>query len=391
MSELESLARALTGGSSDARDGVSDDLAALAEDHGVDALLAVSPAMAASPAGVQARLRARRAAHEALCAVRDAELRRVLEALDRGGLQPLVIKGAHLAHTLYALPALRPRADSDLVIDPDACGRAAAVLHDAGYAPAVHVRGRLILGQWHFRREEACGIVHALDLHWRLTAPLVLREVLPAAALRGAARPIGGLGASAIGPAPHHALVIACVHLIAHHRQAPLLLWLYDISTLAASLTDDEVVRFAGAARDGRVIAICREAVARAGRYFDPPGASRAAVALDAARPAGAEASAALMRARGPLDELRLDLRACDGWRERLTLLREHAYPDRAYMRATAGSGEWLPWAYGRRLASGLRRWRALSGARDRTAAPDGSRAGPGEGSPLPRSARTIR
>jgi hypothetical protein len=58
-----------------------------------------------------------------------------------------VIKGAHLAHTIYPSPYLRPRRDTDLVITQNEESTMAGLLEAAGYRRLDHVRGRLVLGQ----------------------------------------------------------------------------------------------------------------------------------------------------------------------------------------------------------------------------------------------------
>jgi hypothetical protein len=230
-------------------------------------------------------------------------------------------------------------------------------------------------------------VVHALDVHWRIAAPLVFRDLLPAPRLRDRAVPIPPLGAAGRGPALEDALIIACVHVVAHHRRDPLLLWLYEIAALARALDGEATGRFVDTARKGRVVTACAAALHRARRYFDGDALRALARTLDAA--AGApEPSAAILRAAGPLDELWIDLKACDGWRERAALVREHAYPDSEYMQAAAGHGRW---AYARRLVRGLARWTALSAAPGRTAARDEWPAGSAAASPRPRSARTTR
>ena len=353
MSDLDPIAAALRGEAVH----LEERLVALAEAHRVDALLAVSPAAAAAAPDLQARLKQRRAAYEVIGAARDVELRRVLSALAAGGVHAVVVKGAHLAHALYAAPGLRPRADNDLVIDADDRSQAPAVLDRLGYQPAVHVRGDLILGQWHFRREEPGGLVHALDLHWRIAAPLVFRHLMPAARLRSRGVPIPALGDAAVGPAPADALAIACVHLVAHHRRDPLLLWLYDIAILARSLDAAARQTFVETARDASVLAVCIAALSQARRHFAESAIDDLLRSLDVARSDADEPSAAILGAGTPLAELWLDVKTCDGWRERAALVREHAYPARDYVRATSGVDVLLPWAYAARLVRGSRRW----------------------------------
>jgi hypothetical protein len=367
---------------------ITEALVTLAEAHAVDALLAASPAASHAPDALQARLKERRAAHALVSAARDIELARVLDALAANGLRPLVIKGGHLSHVLYDDPGLRPRADSDLWFDMSERAPAAAVLARLGYEPAVHVRGDLILGQWHFRRAEAGGLVHALDVHWRIAAPLVFRDALRMAPLRARARAIPPLGAAALGPAPADALAIACVHLIAHHRDAPQLLWLYEIDALTRALDDEAAASFVAMARVEGLVAVCAAALEMSRRAFGGAAVGQLLKRLSETGAAG-EAPARILDASGPLGELWLDLRVCRGWHERATLVREHLYPDAEYVRARSGHA-WLPLAYASRALGGATRW-MFSGARDRTAAPAVPPAGSAAASRRPRSAKTTR
>ena len=363
MTALETLAAALRGEPPATDLVVSDHLVDVAEAHGVEALLARAPAASSASPAVASRLKAMLAGYEALSVVRDQELARVLAHLASGGVSPIVIKGAHLAHTLYASPALRPREDTDLVIAEDEQDATASLLEPVGYRRRVHVRGVLILGQCHFHRTDDLGIVHALDVHWRLAAPLVFRRVLPVAALRMSRVPIPALGAHAWGPSRPHALLIACVHLVAHHCDDPVLMWLYDIARLAETFDDRDAVTFLETAAAAGISAVCASALDRARRYFDGPALTSLAVRVHAQRIDRAEPSARLLTAARPIDEMWLDLRTSEGWRERMALLREHLWPDAEYMRATSAATGWLPLAYARRALRGVRRWMSPTAA----------------------------
>jgi hypothetical protein len=356
MNAIEALAAALRGEPLTGT-AVSDPLVDVAQGQGVEALLARAPAAASASPAVASRLKGILAGYEVLLAVRDAELSRVLARLASGGVSPVLIKGAHLAHTIYASHVLRPREDTDLVIAEDEQAVTAALLEDAGYRRKVHVRGGLILGQFHFHRTDGLGIVHALDVHWRVAAPLLFRRVLPAAALRASRVPIPALGAYAWGPSRPHALIIACVHLVAHHRDDPVLLWLYDIARLAEAFDERDVATFLETAAESGVSAICASALDRARRSFDGPALASLAARTRALGLERAEPSARLLMTARPIDEVWLDLRTAEGWRERITLLQEHLWPDAEYMRATTAKTGWLPLAYARRALSGIRRW----------------------------------
>lgn len=352
----------------------------LAIGHGVDALLGgtIHPD---APADVAERLRQGLAAHQALAALRDTELRRVLAAFATAGVAVLIFKGAHLRHCLYRAPGLRPSSDTDLLVAESDRGATVALLGATGYSAAVHVRGRLILGQMHFGRQDEHRLTHPLDVHWRLAAPLVFRHVLPMRELDALAMPIPVLGESARGPSWAHALLIACVHLVAHHRPDPLLLWLYDISALAARLDPPGWDVFVQTAVSARVTGVCAAALAAARRHFDHQALATAEARLCASANAHEdEPSRAALSVHGPIEELWLDLRAVEDWREGLTLLREHVYPEAGYMRERAGDDGWLPLLHARRLTRGIPRWIAATWS-GRRAGPDESRADSAAGS----------
>lgn len=62
-----------------------------------------------------------------------AQLGQVLAACAEAGLQPICLKGVHLAAAYYAEPALRPMNDIDLLFLPEELAQAEAVLLSLGY------------------------------------------------------------------------------------------------------------------------------------------------------------------------------------------------------------------------------------------------------------------
>lgn len=303
------------------------------------------------------------AGRAAVAAAQDRELTRVLAHLAAGGVSPILIKGAHLAHAIYPSSASRPRGDTDMVIAADEEPLLASLLQGAGYRRMVHVRGTLILGQCHFLRTDDLGLVHALDVHWRVAAPLVFRHVLPAEVLRASRVAIPSLGPHAWGPSRPHALLVACVHLVAHHRADPILLWLDDIARLVGGLGDDDVKVFLDTAEAAGILSVCAAAIDCARQSFDGPAIGSLGDKTRARGAGRVEPSARLLTATRPIDDMWLDFRSADGWHERMSLLREHLLPDAGYMRATSAPGGWLPLAYARRAAFGIRKWTARADA----------------------------
>jgi hypothetical protein len=323
---------------------------------GVAAILAHQTQSRDLPADAGARLTEYRRRRRVLTALMDDELVTVLDALASDGIRPLVIKGAHLAHTLYPSPELRPRADTDLLVTEDDRDRVSAALARVGYERLPHVRGTVILGQCHYTKADRVGVVHALDVHWRVAAPLVFANVLPFEALRPAAVSIPALGSNAFGPSRAHALVLACIHLAAHHRRHPILVWLFDVRLLAESLEPPEQAAFVDTAGVCGVTRICAKVLEDATHYFDHPALATLAGRVGVRGAGQSEPSARLLTATRRVDELLLDLKTPASWRTRMTLVREHLWPDADYMRASGARG-WLPLAYAGRIVRGARKW----------------------------------
>ncbi len=138
--DLQGLARAAAD-VTDWRD-VPDD----ADAHGLAPLLYAQLTRAAVTMPSEARLRLAGLVlqHRHANRVRFRVLGEILEALDRSAIPVIVLKGAALAHLLYASPDLRPLSDLDLLVHPAAAARAQAVLATLGFhAPAQSVTREL--------------------------------------------------------------------------------------------------------------------------------------------------------------------------------------------------------------------------------------------------------
>ena len=98
--------------------------------HGVSPLLTHrfhrSGAPPGWPASVLARLAEDARAHTVHEPLLRAESLRVLEALRAADIRPVLVKGTHLAYSHYSNPCLRPRGDTDLLIEKTDRGATAA-------------------------------------------------------------------------------------------------------------------------------------------------------------------------------------------------------------------------------------------------------------------------
>ena len=327
----------------------ADDVLAVARDEGVLLVLAdrlVVPKLAGE---------LRHAA--VLDAVRATELRRVLSVLNAAGVRPVLLKGAALAHTHYARPELRPRSDTDLMIPVQAKNTVACALAAEGYTRPAEIDGDLAIGQFHFVKTDAYGCRHAIDVHWRVSNVAAFAAALTYDELLRDAVNIPALGVGAFSPCPVHALLIACVHRVAHHADTPHLLWLYDVHLIARHLTAPSRAAFRELAEARRMRAVCGRTLSMAQDAFGEIDA--AWIGSLAPADAADEPSAVFLRGRmRQADILKSDL-AATAWANRFQLLREHLFPPPSYMRHRYPRCPvlLLPLAYASRIVAGAPRW----------------------------------
>lgn len=359
----ECLASLLRG---DAQDALSLDaydpalILAAAREHDVAALVADRlAAIESSSASLRLVFReeSQRLAASDLAA--EIELRRLLKAFDESGIQVLVIKGSHLAYSHYARPDLRARIDSDLLVGRAQRDAAVRVLEGLGYVGDTKPSGELTATQQLYALTKHGADVHLVDLHWRLASPQVFAHVLGFEELFAASESIPLLAPYARGPSSVHALLIACMHQVAHHNDEPhKLKWSYDIHLIGSRLDEREWNDFLRVASERSVAAVCREGLADAVRWLHTavPAWVLAHPRLVSHTP---ERTAEYLRPRAPARVVLDDLRALRTWSERWRLMREHLFPSRDYMRTiyAPSSRIPLPAIYLLRILGGARRW----------------------------------
>jgi hypothetical protein len=359
---IETIAAALIGDASSVA-GLSayppDEVLAEAERHGVVPLLAERFAQQGVTTTVAGRVHARARLVAAADLIRDAELRQLVGRVQALGIRALIVKGGQLAYSCYARPDLRPRLDTDLFVALDDRDRAHDALRDLGYERRVQSDGDLLTYQAPYVKTRQGAAVHIVDLHWRLVNPQPFgrlldfddasREATPLPALPGAE------GLSAV-----HALLLACVHRVAHHHDADLLIWLYDLHLLCARMNAADWTRFTALGRERGVAAICRHSLALAHARFG--SAVPGEVLMHGDRGAnGRERSAEYLEPQPHVLRVYRDLQALPRWTERWRLMRQHLFPPARYMRRVyaPSSHAPLPFLYAVRALRGARKWMA--------------------------------
>lgn len=297
--------------------------------------------------------------------LRRRELNAVLGGLAAEGIRPIVLKGTALAYTLYDNPAARPRMDTDLLIRRDQVDLVRQVMARSGYATPAYCDGELLFGQFPSTKIDPFGVVHTFDFHWKISTQTVFVDLLSFDEISADAIPIPSVGMHARAAGPLHALLLACVHPVMHHRNVESLIWIYDIHLLASRLSERDLDRFLELAAVKQVSAICAHQLAAARNRFGTSISDRTIARLHAMTPR--EPSAAYLRTgRRWHDELISNIRALPRWTDRLRLLREVMLPAPAYMlkaygvRPSSPGAVLLPILYVHRLAAGS--WKVLAG-----------------------------
>lgn len=339
-------------------------LLALAANHGVLGLLARQLEIREDLAeSTRARLHAMTMRASAVDAAREHALRRLLQRLHEAGVHALLMKGAELAYTHYPRPDLRPRLDTDVIVDEHQRSAAHDVLVADGYEAVGQVDADLVMYQRTYRRAGDAALVDAIDLHWRVANPQAFGDVLAFDELAASSRPVPALGSAARGLGDVHALLLACVHRVAHHADDRALIWLYDIHLLACGLDTHDWTAFWSLARNRRVTVVCAHSLRLAARHFHTALPASVVVAIDAAEASGEAATTRYLGRRMHLIDVLDDLRSMPGWPERARLVRQHALPSPQYMREVYAPGSQRPLAilYVARMLKGAFKWLSRS------------------------------
>lgn len=263
--------------------------------------------------------------------VRVREIRTILDALAAHGIVPILLKGAALAQLVYDSPSLRPRLDTDFLFAREHVAIVRRVFTDRGYVQPPMADGELVFCQFQMVNTDAFGIAHVFDVHWKISTQTVFADLLTYDELRAQAVEVPGLGPHARAAIGVHALLLACVHPVMHHRHADRLIWLYDIDRVVRRLSGTELLAFAELAVNKGVAAICARQLSVVIARFGTPVSSDALARLASA--AKSERSATYLRPnRRWHHEFLWNLQSLGGWRDRVRLLREVLFPNPQYM-----------------------------------------------------------
>jgi hypothetical protein len=325
-----------------------DAFISIVEQHGIAPLL-YSRLGDAAPAPLRERLRDVAIHAAAMEPRRLADLREVLAALASNGIQPLIVKGSALAYSLYPQPDLRPRGDTDLLIDINELPAVRATFRALAFEERMMPAAEETYRQTTFMRGG-----HLYDVHWSITITPVFADLLAVSELRARSIALPAIGDDARTISDVDALLYACIHRVAHHHGSERLIWLADVDLLRTRMSAEEHRRFWEVAEERAIVGICASTIELTNEWFggEPHGLPQHLINRDEPTRAWLEHG----RTRGA--EFAAELAATRSWRARARRLRQLAFPSREFMRAQFGSHSplLLPWFYAWRGVRGVAR-----------------------------------
>lgn len=164
------------------------------------------------------------------------ELDRVVAALSEAGIPAALLKGAHLARSIYPDITLRPMGDLDVLVRQEHFQDALAAVQELGYTQHIPEIGAglhdLLDKHAHLHGADGQGI---LELHWRLVSGEGQRFAFDEAWWWANAEPCRS-AAPALALNPTANLVYLCAHhMLQHGSGSAPLRWIYDLHRLVLS------------------------------------------------------------------------------------------------------------------------------------------------------------
>ena len=168
--------------------------------------------------------------------------------------------------------------------------------------------------------------------------------------------PIPALGPHAHGLDSVHALLMACMHRVAHlpAGTGDRLIWLYDIHWLAQRLTEEQWQQWMTLAEERGVCGPCLDSLRAAQLVFETILPDEILHRLKAGAEREGWFNSRLARKRWHLEWL--NFRALSSTGARLCWLGQYLFPDAGYIRRKYGLRHslWVPWFYGVRILQGV-------------------------------------
>jgi hypothetical protein len=290
-------------------------------------------------------------------------LKDVLSLLASAGVDVLIFKGTALGYLLYDEPWHRARNDTDLLVRETDLPKVESLLSDEGFEAGFSLPGMVAFGELAFSNEGNVALSHTLDVHWRLNNAWVLAGVFNFDALWREKITVPALGSNAFTVAFHHALIVSCIHRVAHRRyvayevngferrESDFTLWVYDIHLLAGELDDAGWQSLVDIAIRNKMARIVLQGLERSKSLFSSLVPAKVLAQLNVAEHQLTIGDFSTMVG----SELQ-NIKAIPGVGRKLTYLREHIFPGPGYMKARYGPGRNIVTCYCLRIVEGMKK-----------------------------------
>jgi hypothetical protein len=199
----------------------------------------------------------------------DASAIKTLQALNKNGIEVVVLKGFALAYQLYTTSTERPKTDIDILIhEPDQTALQ-AVFEDLGFHNPRGWQPKAIINQFSMKKQLSMGLNVYFDIHLKITNDKRIEQIMTYQELITSAntQAIDGI---LLVDRPL-ALIHAVVHLL-HHRAAGdlvKLIWHYDIYLLVNTFNSAEAEKLLILADQKKLSKVLLYCIGLTQEYFD--------------------------------------------------------------------------------------------------------------------------
>lgn len=278
---------------------------------------------------------ARKAMMVANEALKNQALTELANSCNQAGITPLVFKGTALAHLVYQQSWLRPRTDTDLLIDLQQRDAMVQVLESLGYQKLFAIQGDLVSYQATYSKMLSATVGINIDLHWRINNRQILAHSVNFKELISNAQTIPSI--NLMTPSNAHQLLICCLHRLGHHHTEERLTWLHDIHLLAHKLDPEDWQQLTELATQKQLASITLDGISKAQQLFGSKVSDQVITNLKNAAQQ-AEPSAVFLNRTLPEWRIFLhEMKALPSIKERWRWLSQTLFPSNDYVRQQMG------------------------------------------------------
>ena len=284
------------------------------------------------------------------------ELRQALALFVEADIPFLLIKGTPLGYTHYSQSYLRSRCDTDIIFPTfDDAEQAWQLLKEREYTRPNTVSGEYVSHEFSCYKKDRMGVGHTLDIHWKLSNAQRFARTFTFTELANSSISVTELGEHVQALGPVYALLLACMHRIAHkpEKMENRLIWLYDIHLLTGRLNDEQWQEVVTLATEKALCSICLDGLQQTVMTFNTDIAGEIVSQL--------KEGASHEKYSTEMGDSRLamemsNLQALPGWKERAGLIKERVFPDANYMmvKYDTRNKASLPYLYLKRAILGI-------------------------------------